>query len=84
MALTIAAVAAHKEIRLDKLTVEVQSRTELSGRQSQTRFTSRLELGDGLTARERTILFNSARLCEVHKMLRGEVIFEEHLAGGGD
>jgi len=29
-----------------------------------------VELDKGLPARERRILFNSARLCEVHKMLR--------------
>jgi len=80
MALTIAAVAAHKEIAVSRLVVEVESRTELAGRRASTRFSSRVELGEGLTDRERTILFNSARLCEVHKMLRGEIIFDERLA----
>ncbi len=46
-----------------------------------TRFLSHLDLGEGLTPREQRILYNSARTCEVHKMLRGEVTFEDHLVG---
>ena len=78
----MAAVAANKGIVLGKLSVCVESRTELS-RSAITHFVSHVDLGDELTARERRILFNSARLCEVHKMLRGEITFEEHLLGGG-
>jgi uncharacterized OsmC-like protein len=81
MALTMAAVAANKGMALGRLSVSVESRTEV-GRGAVTHFVSRVDLGDGLTARERRILFNSARLCEVHKMLRGEITFEEHLLGG--
>lgn len=82
MALTIAAVAANKGITLGRLAVSVESRTELADRSAATIFTSRVELDKGLTARERRILFNSARLCEVHKMLRGEITFEEELGEG--
>lgn len=82
MALTIAAVAANKGITLGKLAISVESRTDLIDRSAATRFSSRVELDEGLTARERRILFNSARLCEVHKMLRGKITFEEELAGG--
>ena len=81
MALTMAAVAANKGIALGRLSVCVESRPELS-RSAVTHFVSHIDLGDGLTARERRILFSSARLCEVHKMLRGEITFEEHLLGG--
>jgi uncharacterized OsmC-like protein len=79
MALTIAAVAAHKGIALHRLAVAVEGRTELADRRARTRFVSHLDLGSGLTQRERHILFNSAKLCEVHKMLRGEIAFEDHL-----
>ncbi|MBN1136940.1 MAG: OsmC family protein, partial [Anaerolineae bacterium] len=79
MALTMAAVAANKGITLGRLAVSVESRTELADRKAATVFTSRVELDKGLTARERRILFNSARLCEVHKMLRGEITFEEEI-----
>lgn len=79
MVLTMAAVADHKGIALSRLVVSVEGRTELVGRQATTRFVSRLDLGDGLTPREQRILVNSARQCEVHKMLRGEIEFEEYL-----
>ena len=82
MALTIAAVAANKGITLGRLAVSVESRTELAERSAATIFSSRVELDKGLTARERRILFNSARLCEVHKMLRGKITFEEKLTEG--
>ena len=84
MALTMAAVAANKGIALGRLAVSVESRTELADTigPAATHFYSRIELDEGLTARERRILFNSARLCEVHKMLRGEITFEENLLGG--
>jgi uncharacterized OsmC-like protein len=36
----------------------------------------RLVLGPGLTKRERAILFNSARRCEVYKLLTGKVQFD--------
>jgi len=39
------------------------------------------------SARERVILFNSARRCEVYKLLTGELRFEYRLSGrqaGGD
>ncbi len=79
MVLTIAAVAGHKGIALTRLGATVESRTEFEGLAAATHFTSRLDLGDGLTDREERLLYNAARQCEVHKMLRGEVTFEEHL-----
>jgi uncharacterized OsmC-like protein len=79
MVLTIAAVAAHKGIALPQLSATVEGRTEFEGPAASSHFESRLMLPEGLSAREQRILFNAARQCEVHKMLRGEVTFEEHL-----
>lgn len=81
MVLTMAAVAAHKGIEFDKLEAAVEGRTEFVGRSAQTRFITKMELGEGLSPREVRILYNAARSCEVHKMLRGEIEFEEHLDG---
>jgi hypothetical protein len=39
----------------------------------QTAFSVHVDLGVGLTRREQIILFNSARHCEVHKLLDGEI-----------
>ena len=78
MVLTMAAVAAHKGIHPTRLSATVEGRTQL-GAETITHFASELDLGEGLSPREQRILFNAARQCEVHKMLRGEVIFEEYL-----
>jgi uncharacterized OsmC-like protein len=82
MVLTMAAVAANKGIAPTRLAASVESCTQFAGRQTTTHFRSHLDLGEGLTKRERVLLFNAARLCEVHKMLRGEMTFEEYLDGG--
>ncbi|MGD8624088.1 MAG: hypothetical protein PVJ34_06090 [Anaerolineae bacterium] len=79
MILTMAAVAAHKGIDCARMAATVEGRTVLAGRETRTRFVSRLSLGEGLSGREVRILYNAARSCEVHKMLRGEIEFEEHL-----
>jgi uncharacterized OsmC-like protein len=79
MILTMAAVAAHKGIDCADMAATVEGRTVLAGRETRTRFVSRLSLGEGLSGREVRILYNAARSCEVHKMLRGEIEFEEHL-----
>lgn len=79
MVLTMAAVAANKGMALDKLEVQVETRVEEAGRQQRTTFVTAIDLGSGLTKRERRILFNSARLCEVHKLLRGAIEFRENL-----
>jgi hypothetical protein len=78
MVLTMAAVAAHKGIHPTLLGATVEGHTEL-GTVTTTHFASDLDLGEGLTPREERILFNAARQCEVHKMLRGTVTFDEHL-----
>jgi uncharacterized OsmC-like protein len=79
MVLTMAAVAASKGITCTRLAATVESRTEFERRKASTRFVSSLELDEGLTPREQRILYNSARQCEVHKMLQGEIVFEEHV-----
>jgi uncharacterized OsmC-like protein len=58
--------------------VQLERRTE-EGQDWQTQFEVHIDLGEGLTRRERIILFNSARRCEVHKLLNGEVAFEYQL-----
>ncbi len=42
-------------------------------------FASRIEIDGRLDERERTILLNSARHCDVHKILEGQVSFEDQL-----
>jgi len=81
MVLTMAAVAANKDIHCTRLAASVEGHTEFVGRVTTTRLVSHLDLGEGLTPREQRILFNSAKRCEVHKMLNGEIEFEEHLEG---
>lgn len=79
MVLTMSAVAEHKGIHITRMAATVEGRTEFAGLGASTRFISRLDLGEGLTSRELRILYNSAKQCEVHKMLRGEITFEEQL-----
>jgi uncharacterized OsmC-like protein len=79
MVLTMAAVAANKGIVLDKLEVQVETRIEETDHQQRTTFATEIDLGSGLTERERRLLFNSARRCEVHKLLRGSLEFRETL-----
>jgi uncharacterized OsmC-like protein len=79
MVLTMAAVADHKGISCTGLAASVEGQTRFEGRKTFTHFTSHLDLGQDLTRRERRILYASARQCEVHKMLCGEITFEERL-----
>lgn len=81
MVLTMAAVAASKGIQPDKLEVQVDAVTDVTEGGQRTRFSSTIDLGQGLSDREVKILFNSARQCEVHKLLGGQIEFEEKLAG---
>jgi hypothetical protein len=77
--LTIAAVAAHKGIAPQRIDAQVHRRT-VEGRSWQSIFSVDIDLGPGLTRRERVLLFNAARRCEVHKLLEGELAFDYHLA----
>ena len=79
MVLTMTAVAANKGIALDNLEVQVETRIEEPGPQQKTTFVTIIDLGLGLAERERKILFNSARRCEVHRLLRGSIEFRETL-----
>jgi uncharacterized OsmC-like protein len=83
MVLTMAAVAENKGISFTQLAVSVEGHTAFAGLGATTHFVSSLDLGEGLTPREQRILYNSARRCEVHKMLSGETTFEEHLLVAG-
>jgi hypothetical protein len=47
----------------------------------QSSFTVHIDLGMGLTERERAILLNSARRCDVHKLLNGQMRFAYVMAG---
>ena len=79
MVLTMAAVAEHKGIAFTRLAASVEGLTEFTGRRASTHFCSAIDLGEGLSPREQRILYNSAKQCEVHKMLRGEMSFDERL-----
>jgi hypothetical protein len=54
--------------------VQIQRHTD-EGRPWRTQFAVQIDLGDGLTRRERIILYNSARHCEVNKLLAGDLSF---------
>ena len=71
----MAAVAAHKGIKPQRLAVDIE-RISQTGSTWQTRFGVRVDFGSGLSSREQAILFNSARQCEVHKLLTGEMVFD--------
>ena len=70
--LTLSAVADHKQITMEKCEVQVGCITS-NGTSPSTRFKIRIDVGEGLTQRERAILFNSARNCEVGKIIDGKV-----------
>ena len=77
--LTLAAVAADKGISPQTIDVQIQRHTE-TGRSWSTQFDVQIDLGDGLTRREWIILYNSARHCEVNKLLTGDLSFQYTLA----
>ena len=75
MVLTMAAVADNKQIKTENIAVHI-GHTVSEGKPWITAFRIRVDLGNHLTQREQKILFNSARHCEVHKMLFGEFTFD--------
>lgn len=75
MVLTMAAVAVSKGISVEKLEARVETFIDDSDREWHSRFDVKIDLGNNLGRRERIILFNSARRCEVHKLLSGEIGF---------
>jgi uncharacterized OsmC-like protein len=78
--LTIAAVAAHKGIAPQRIEVQIHRHT-VEAASWQSTFSVEIDLGPGLTRRERVLLLNSARRCEVHKLLEGDLAFDYQLAG---
>ena len=78
MALTIAAVAENKKIQLEKAEIQIALQTT-ENKPSITVVRININLGNRLTPRERKILFNSARMCEVNKMLSGGFKFDYQL-----
>jgi uncharacterized OsmC-like protein len=79
----MAAVAVHKNIPVEKLEARVATTINESQPAWQSHLDVQVDLGAGLGRRERIILFNSARKCEVHKLLSGELNFDYHLNAGG-
>ena len=71
----MAAVADNKGITLEDAAVYIEHDIS-QGKPWITALGIRIDLGNHLTEREQKILFNSARLCEVHKMLSGEFTFD--------
>jgi len=55
-----------------------------TGNLTRTGFSSRIEIEGDLTRRERIILLNSARHCDVHKILRGQIIMQDELFVNGE
>jgi uncharacterized OsmC-like protein len=78
----MAAVADSKGIRVEKLAARVATIVEEGGSVWRSRFQVQVDVGGGLGRRERVILFNSARRCEVHKLLSGEIGFDYNLDEG--
>ncbi len=79
MLLTMAAVAAHKNISPDGIGVRIDCRTR-KRRPASAVFEVQVELSPGLTRREIAILYNSARSCDVSNMLTGDIDFTYILA----
>ena len=71
----MAAVAANKGIAPERIAVQIKRET-VSQSRWQTSFAVEIDLGSGLTHREQVILFNSARFCDVWKLLSGHLSFD--------
>ena len=79
----MAAVAENKGITPEKLEARIARQTP-TGSTSRTHFLIQIDLGQGLSQRERVILYNSARRCEVYQLLTGEKTFEYELLEASD
>ena len=82
MILTMSAVAENKGFDLGEIVVEIDPHIVEDHGAMTTHFSTRIDLGSGLSRRERVILYNSARRCEVHKLLSGDISFDFELADG--
>ena len=76
--LTISAVAEHKEISLTGAEVRV-SRISDTDQGTHTSFTVKIKLQHDLNNREKVLLLNAARKCDVSKILAGKVDFSYQL-----
>jgi uncharacterized OsmC-like protein len=77
---TMAAVAAAKGITMPDMEVHASAEMrDVPGQPADTVIRSVITYRGELSPREWTILFNSARRCEVHKLLRGRIEFEEQM-----
>ena len=74
--MTLNAVAKHKGIDIGDTHVGLDYHQQQNGG---TRFQVTLNLDANFTDRERKILYQSARLCEVGKILKGDVDIDYHL-----
>ena len=75
IALTLDAVAKHKNIDIKGLKVRLERRQEEDG----TRFSVYIQNPDNsLTERERKILYRCAQLCEVGKILKSNISIDYH------
>lgn len=74
--LTLDAVAKNKRIPIAGLQALVDYQTNGDG---ENRFRVEIDIDGSLSDRERKILFQSARLCEVGKVLAGDVQIDYHL-----
>jgi putative redox protein len=77
IALTLDAVARNKGIPVADIRIGVERQPDGSGG---TRFAVGLELSAGLTDRERKILQRSAQLCDVGRILKGDVQIDYHFS----
>lgn len=73
IALTLDAVARNKGIALDDFEARLACHTDGNGHAE---FQVALQLDADLTDRERKILFQSAKLCEVGKLLKSDVTID--------
>ena len=79
--LTISAVADNKKIKLDGLEITI-SRNSIKKDQAGSSFRVEVKIDSDLTKREKILLINSARKCDVSKLLSGKSEFEYHLEDG--
>lgn len=76
--LTISAVAENKKISLDGLEVQI-SIDSTQPKDVETKFFIEIDLRGELSQREEVLLFNSARRCDVSKLLSGKIGFQYKL-----
>ena len=79
--LTISAVAEYKKIQINEIQVRINRITDESI-SILTSFNVFIRLDGDFTDREKILLFNSARKCEVNKLLNGDFDFNYRLIEG--